>query len=401
MTGGRSGYTYIHTKVLHPHPQQPQKQTQKQLMCRWIMRTENSCPSSYAASASRPLQPLAASQQAPTSTVAGAVGGSGNDGRGAPRQGGGRQGSGGSGAGNGSGGPSGTGPSSGGTGTGTSGGGTSSWGSRGEGGGGSELNVEGMLYARFLPNGKLGSLEMMFDVMTVMQQLQRAAGVPCDCLIVPNSLEAACQRSATARYVCMLLWFDYDHGRPCVGVVLICNVNPHIHPHDHPTYTTTIQRAGQGGGALPRAARERVLDGAARADAGGRGGAALGPPQGEHNWGGDRRQLCGVVMWGVCGVLGVRVVPVSSSRNRNEEIPIPTNPLRFYTTIQQAGRDPRPRRVLHGERGDARAAGQLHHAHLPRLPPGLHGLLAGGWECMNEPSSCFLVYMEKEAKTIH
>lgn len=172
------------------------------------MRTENSCPSSYAAS-NRPLQPLAPSQQAPTSAAAG--GGSGgpatagggssiaNDGR-SPRQGG-RQGSGGSGAGNGSGGPSGTGPSSGGTGTGTSVGGTSSWGSRGEGGGGSELDVEGMLYARFVPGGKLGSVEMAFDVMTVMQQLQRAAGVPCDCLIVPNSLEAACQRSATARCV--------------------------------------------------------------------------------------------------------------------------------------------------------------------------------------------------------
>jgi len=39
----------------------------------------------------------------------------------------------------------------------------------------------------------------MFDVMTVMQQLQRASGVSCDYLIVPNSLEGACQRAATAR----------------------------------------------------------------------------------------------------------------------------------------------------------------------------------------------------------
>lgn len=82
------------------------------------------------------------------------------------------------------------------------------------------MNVEGMLYARFAPGGKLGSVEMAFDVMTVMQQLQRAAGVPCDCLIVPNSLEAACQRSATARCVvvgCVLGWV----GRVWSGLVCI------------------------------------------------------------------------------------------------------------------------------------------------------------------------------------
>ncbi len=190
------------------------------------MRTENSCPASYAAAAaaaasSRPRTSLAPSQQ-PSTTAGGGAGAAAAGASSSPplqqlqqqqqqqqRQGsGGTGGTGGggsgSGAGNGSGGPSGTGPSSGGTGTGTSGGGMgggSSWGgSRGEGGG-SELNVEGMLYARFAPGGKLGSVEMAFDVMTVMQQLQRAAGVPCECLIVPNSLEAACQRSATARYV--------------------------------------------------------------------------------------------------------------------------------------------------------------------------------------------------------
>jgi hypothetical protein len=62
-----------------------------------------------------------------------------------------------------------------------------------------EFGVEGMLYCRFNEQDKLTSVEMVFDVMTVMQQLQRAAGVPCEYLIVPNSLEGACQRAATAR----------------------------------------------------------------------------------------------------------------------------------------------------------------------------------------------------------
>ncbi|GAB5032580.1 Hypothetical protein NocV09_01000280 [Nannochloropsis oceanica] len=62
-----------------------------------------------------------------------------------------------------------------------------------------ELGVEGMLYCRFNDQDRLTSVEIMFDVMTVMQQLQRASGVSCDFLIVPNSLEGACQRAATAR----------------------------------------------------------------------------------------------------------------------------------------------------------------------------------------------------------
>lgn len=62
-----------------------------------------------------------------------------------------------------------------------------------------EFGVEGMLYCRFNEQDKLTSVEMVFDVMMVMQQLQRAAGVPCEYLIVPNSLEGACQRAATAR----------------------------------------------------------------------------------------------------------------------------------------------------------------------------------------------------------
>jgi hypothetical protein len=74
----------------------------------------------------------------------------------------------------------------------------------------------GMMHCRFSSDGKLTWAELVFDVMNVMQQMQRATGVPSDALIVPNCLEAACQRSSCAR---------------CVGVVR--GLHDCVHEHAH------------------------------------------------------------------------------------------------------------------------------------------------------------------------
>jgi PAS domain-containing protein len=51
--------------------------------------------------------------------------------------------------------------------------------------------MPGMLRAHFSPRNKLQNLEMVYDAMGFMQQLERAGGSEGECQIVPNSLEMA------------------------------------------------------------------------------------------------------------------------------------------------------------------------------------------------------------------
>jgi PAS domain-containing protein len=54
-----------------------------------------------------------------------------------------------------------------------------------------ECTMPGMLRAHFSPRNKLQNLEMVYDAMGFMQQLERAGGSEGECQIVPNSLEMA------------------------------------------------------------------------------------------------------------------------------------------------------------------------------------------------------------------
>lgn len=60
----------------------------------------------------------------------------------------------------------------------------------------------GMLLCRFNPNtNKLVSVEMVFDVMAFMQQLQRAAAITPETSVIPNTVEMALQGSKEARAI--------------------------------------------------------------------------------------------------------------------------------------------------------------------------------------------------------
>ncbi|CAM9212181.1 unnamed protein product, partial [Sphacelaria rigidula] len=64
-----------------------------------------------------------------------------------------------------------------------------------------EVVSHGMLKAQFSPDNRIKHLELEFDVMSLMQQLQRACGGG-EFKVVPNTLEAALQPSRYARVVC-------------------------------------------------------------------------------------------------------------------------------------------------------------------------------------------------------
>lgn len=60
----------------------------------------------------------------------------------------------------------------------------------------------GMILCRFNPNSnKLVSVEMVFDVMAFMQQLQRAAAITPESSVIPNTVEMALQGSKEARAI--------------------------------------------------------------------------------------------------------------------------------------------------------------------------------------------------------
>ena len=63
-----------------------------------------------------------------------------------------------------------------------------------------EVYKQGMLKARFDSSNKLAALEFVFDIMSFMQQLQRASGGD-SFEVVPNTVEMAGQPSAEARVV--------------------------------------------------------------------------------------------------------------------------------------------------------------------------------------------------------
>jgi len=54
-----------------------------------------------------------------------------------------------------------------------------------------ECSQEGMIQCKFTPENKLAAVDMVFDVMSFMQQLQRSSGPNAEMPIVPNSLEMA------------------------------------------------------------------------------------------------------------------------------------------------------------------------------------------------------------------
>jgi len=64
-----------------------------------------------------------------------------------------------------------------------------------------ECVMPGMLRAQFSERNKLSSLEMVFDAMGFMQQLERASGNEGTAQIIPNSLEMALQPSSDARVI--------------------------------------------------------------------------------------------------------------------------------------------------------------------------------------------------------
>jgi len=66
-----------------------------------------------------------------------------------------------------------------------------------------ECVMPGMLRAQFSEQNKLASLEMVFDAMGFMQQLERASGNEGTAQIIPNSLEMALQPSNDARVITM------------------------------------------------------------------------------------------------------------------------------------------------------------------------------------------------------
>ncbi|CAM9735100.1 unnamed protein product, partial [Hapterophycus canaliculatus] len=71
-----------------------------------------------------------------------------------------------------------------------------------------EVFSHGMLRAYFSPDNRIKRLEIMFDVMSFMQQLQRAAGQG-EFRMIPNTLAASVQPSQQARLV---LSADPPHG---------------------------------------------------------------------------------------------------------------------------------------------------------------------------------------------
>jgi PAS domain-containing protein len=64
-----------------------------------------------------------------------------------------------------------------------------------------ECVMPGMLRAQFSDRNKIDSLEMVYDAMGFMQQLERSSGNEDDAHIVPNSLEMALQPSIEARAI--------------------------------------------------------------------------------------------------------------------------------------------------------------------------------------------------------
>ena len=67
-------------------------------------------------------------------------------------------------------------------------------------GGRSELNIYGMLKATFSVSNKLSTLELCFDVMSIMQQLRRIANRQ-DFLVIPNTISLACEPNQEARVI--------------------------------------------------------------------------------------------------------------------------------------------------------------------------------------------------------
>ncbi|CAM9661186.1 unnamed protein product [Choristocarpus tenellus] len=65
-----------------------------------------------------------------------------------------------------------------------------------------EVYKYGMLKAKFSPQNRITSLEFVYDVMSFMQQLQRACGSG-DFRVVPNTVENAHQPSDQMRVICL------------------------------------------------------------------------------------------------------------------------------------------------------------------------------------------------------
>jgi PAS domain S-box-containing protein len=63
-----------------------------------------------------------------------------------------------------------------------------------------ECHCQGMLRVRFSPSHKISYLELIFDVMGFMQQLQRASGLD-EFRVVPNTLIMAQQPTEDARFI--------------------------------------------------------------------------------------------------------------------------------------------------------------------------------------------------------